>query len=74
MDKKLAGLICGIISMVSVVVFFLWGYIGNAWGHSWLVFLIGGVACAIVSMVANYMEETGKTEKSDKKSEKKSDK
>ena len=67
MDKKLAGLVCGIISIVSVAVFFLWGYLGSAWGKSWLVFVVGGMICAIINMVAKYNEEKKKEAEKAKK-------
>ena len=40
-----------IISIVSVVVMMLWGFIGNDWGHSWLAVFVGGCIIAILSIL-----------------------
>ena len=45
--KKIAP----IISIVSVVVMFLWGMLGNDWSHSWLAVFIGGALIAILSIL-----------------------
>ncbi len=66
MNKRLAGLICGIISMASVVVFLIWGFLLDDFGHAWLVFVFGGVASAIISMIANY-QQAKKEEESEEK-------
>lgn len=61
MSKKSIGGICGIISMVAVVIFLFWGFLGNAWDKSWLVFVVSGVSCAAVSIINNIKkEEKGK--------------
>ena len=57
MSKKSIGGICGIISLVAVVIFLIWGMFGNAWDKSWIVFVISGVACACVSIIANIKNE-----------------
>ena len=40
-----------IISIVSVVVMLLWGFIGGDWAHSWIAVFIGGCVIAILSIV-----------------------
>jgi len=52
--------ICSIIGIVSVLAMFLWGYLGNDWGHSWISLFIGGVACAVIRLFDN-------SDKSDKR-------
>ena len=43
-------LIIPAISMGSVLVFFIWGYIEGTFQHSWLIFLAAGIAIALVSI------------------------
>ncbi|MBQ7714390.1 MAG: hypothetical protein IJT70_00805 [Clostridia bacterium] len=63
MNSKIYGAICGIISMVAVVVFFIWGgLIEKTYEHSWIVFVISGIACAILGMVSGIMKEKKKTD------------
>ena len=53
-----AGTICGIISMVSVLIMFLWGFLGNAWSVSWVAVMIGGVLSGIVYMIRRDKENS----------------
>lgn len=57
MNKKLANLICGIISMAALLVFFIWGQFFHGYGVSWVSFVVAGIACAIIRMIANYSED-----------------
>jgi len=52
------GTICGIISMVSVLIMFLWGFWGNAWSVSWVAVMIGGVLSGIVYMIRRDKENS----------------
>ena len=45
--KKLAP----VISIVSVVIMFLWGMLGNGWDKSWLAVFIGGAVIAVLSIL-----------------------
>lgn len=55
MDKKLIGIVCASISMVSVVVFLILSFaVGLDTSWTWIVFVVAGVSCAIVSMIGNY--------------------
>ena len=69
MDKKLVGLICGIISMVAVLVFFIWGQFFGGYSVSWVVFVVSGIACAIISMIGNYTREKKEDEEGKKTEE-----
>ena len=62
MSEKSIGGICAIISMVSAVIFFVWGMI-DSYSHSWIIFMIGGVACASVSIINNIKKEKDKNKK-----------
>lgn len=37
-----------VISIASVVVFFIWGFIEGTYEHSWITFLLAGLAMAIL--------------------------
>ena len=54
------GTICAIISMVSVVVMFIWGYLANDFSHSWLAVMIGGILSCAVSMIRKDKEKAQK--------------
>ena len=44
--------ITAIIGLVSVVVMFLWGMLGNDWAHSWIAVFVGGVVCALLRILS----------------------
>ncbi len=46
-----------IISMVSVLVMFLWGYLANDWSRSWLAVFAGGIIIAIISILGKDKEK-----------------
>ena len=56
------GTICAIISMISVFVMFVWGYVAGDFAHSWLAVMAGGIASAIVAMVRKDKGSSGKEE------------
>ena len=39
-----------IISIVSVLVMFVWSYLAGSWSHSWLAVFAGGVLITILGM------------------------
>ncbi len=45
------GTICALISMTSVVVMFIWGYLANDFSHSWLAVMVGGILSFAVFMI-----------------------
>ncbi|MCR5222873.1 MAG: hypothetical protein K6D90_08425 [Lachnospiraceae bacterium] len=45
------GTICALISMTSVVVMFIWGYLANDFSHSWLAVMVGGILSCAVFMI-----------------------
>ena len=59
MSNKSIGGICAIISMVAVVIFLVWGMLGD-WDKSWIIFVVSGVACASVSIINNIKKEEKK--------------
>lgn len=60
MKNVKTGTICAIISMASVVVMFIWGYLANDFGHSWIAVMIGGLLSCAVSMVRKDTREAEK--------------
>ena len=57
MDPKLRGIVTSIISMVAVVVFLILGIFFGLWNPGWMIFVVAGIAIAIVSMVGKYTYE-----------------
>jgi len=51
--KKLAP----VISIISVVVMFLWGMLGNDWSRSWIAVFVGGALIAILSILNKEKKE-----------------
>ncbi len=45
------GKISGVIMLIATIVFMLWGFLGDGWSLSWLAFPVGGILCAIVSIL-----------------------
>ena len=62
--------ICTIISMTSVLVMFIWGYIAGTFEQSWLAVMAGGILSGAVYMIRRDIESA---DKEDKKEEKKED-
>ncbi len=62
------GTICAMISMISVVVMFIWGYLAGDFSHSWLAVMVGGVLSCSVYMIRKDLDS------GDKKDDKKDDK
>lgn len=54
------GTICSIISMTSVVVMFIWGYLAGDFKHSWLAVMIGGVLSCAIYMIRKDIDNAGK--------------
>lgn len=85
-DRK-AGAACGVIMLLATCVFLVWGfwgtpggmwsgnwkdYVGN-WNISWIVFPVGGILCAIASIIihAGANKEDGAESESDEEDQKK---
>lgn len=62
MDKKLIGIITTAISMIAVLIFLILGFFWNLWGKAWIVFVVAGIAIALVSMIGNYTREKKENE------------
>ena len=49
-----------IIAMVSAAAMIIWGTLGNAWNVSWIAVFVGGIAMAIISVIAGAKEKEEK--------------
>ena len=49
-----------IIAMVSAAVMVIWGTLGKAWNVSWIAVFVGGIAMAIISVIAGAQEKEKK--------------
>ena len=54
MNRKTINLI---ISFSALIIFFVWGWIEGSYQHSWLIFIVAGIAIAFISI---YDKESGK--------------
>ena len=46
-----------IISIISVAVMVVWGFLANDWSKSWLAVFIGGIAITVISILGNKKSE-----------------
>lgn len=49
--ESLIGKCCGVIMMVATLVYLILGFLYGAWGKAWIVFVVGGMLCGIVSII-----------------------
>lgn len=61
------GTICALISMTSVVVMFIWGYLANDFSHSWLAVMVGGILSCAVFMIRKDIKSGEKENDNDDK-------
>ena len=40
-----------VISIASVIIFFIWGFIEGTYQHSWIIFMFAGLADVIISIL-----------------------
>ena len=45
------GKVCGVIMLITTIIFLIWGFTLNMWNINWIVFPIGGILCGIVGIV-----------------------
>ena len=68
MDRKMLN---RIIPLLSVVIFFIWGWLEGSFQHSWIIFVIGGGAMGIISSLdkGTKKDEEKKQEQPEEKEE-----
>ena len=52
-----------IISAVSVLIMFIWGYLEGSFEHSWLAVFVGGIVVAAISVMGKNEDEKDSDEK-----------
>lgn len=50
-DNSLAGKLSSVIMLLATVTFLLLGFLGGLWHPGWVVFPVGGILCAVVSIL-----------------------
>ena len=50
-NKQLAGLITGLVALIAVIVFFLLGFLRDAWSIAWIVFLAVPLTAVITDVI-----------------------
>ena len=55
-----------IISIIAVIIFFAWGYIEGTYQHSWMIFMVAGLAQVIVAAIKKSNKENEETQKESK--------
>ena len=54
-----------IIPMLSLLIFFIWGWIEGSYQHSWIIFMVGGMAMVVVRMIYNDKQNKNGADKKD---------
>lgn len=54
---ELIGKLCGCIMLTSTIIFFLIGFLKEAWQYSYLAFVVGGILCAIAAIALSRGDE-----------------
>ncbi len=61
MEKSKAGRIsegiCGCIMLLATVIYLIWSFMTNRWDISWIVFPVGGILCAVTSIVCKMVSD-----------------
>lgn len=50
--ERISSAVCGVIMLVATAVFLLLGFLRNWWHPGWVCFVVGGILCGIVNIVA----------------------
>lgn len=52
----------GIIGIIAVIIFFIWGFIEKTYSHAWIIFLVAGLIIVILSAMKNSDKENSNKE------------
>ena len=55
-----------LISMASVLIMFVWGYLAGSFAQSWLAVFAGGIAVAALTIIGKKQPENEKDESEEK--------
>ncbi len=60
MNRKTLNIL---IPMLSLIIFFVWGWIEGSYQHSWIIFMVSGLAYAILPTLDKNKKKEEKTDK-----------
>ena len=60
MNRKTLNIL---IPMLSLIIFFVWGWIEGSFKHSWIIFMVSGMLYAILPTLDKKKEKEEKTDK-----------
>ena len=49
--EEKTGKICGVIMLITTIIFLVWGFVFSSWSINWIVYPIGGILCGIVGTI-----------------------
>lgn len=67
MMQVVSGAVCAIVMMLCVIIYIALGVTKNFWHPGWIIVAGGGIACGIVSVVFNTIEDVKRIKKEEKK-------
>ena len=53
-QSTLIGVVCGCIMIAATIVFFIWGFLFDAWMICWIVYPIGGMLCGMATLILSH--------------------
>lgn len=56
-EENKIGKVCGIIMLVTTIIYLAWGFALNMWEINWMVYPIGGILCGIASTILKKDDE-----------------
>lgn len=62
--------VCGIIMLLSIVIYLIIGFVTNIWHPSWISIVVGAVLSGIISIVANSISDIKKLDAKQNSNEK----
>lgn len=48
---RISSAICGSIMLTATALYLVFGFLKNWWHPGWIVFVVGGILCGIVSLI-----------------------
>lgn len=58
--KKISGGICGIIMLLCTIVYVLISSFTNLWHPAWVIFVVGGLTCAVIGIIGDLFDKKSK--------------
>ena len=69
--QVISDALCGILMLISVLVFILVGILAHIWHPTWIVMPCTGIVCGIISIAVNTYANLTRKEDTEKKKEEK---